>query len=163
MKKLFCAVFIIAMGLFFTSCASIFTKNTYPVTILTRPDGASVAITDKKGDEVFVGSTPAVVPLKSSSGFFSRAEYIVKINLPGYHEYVTTIGAGIEGWYFGNILFGGLIGMLIVDPATGAMWSLDRERINITLEPLVDKQSSLEIWTIDDIPAEYKDQLVRIN
>jgi hypothetical protein len=31
----------------------------------------------------------------------------------------------MDGWYIGNILFGGLIGILIVDPLTGAMWKLD--------------------------------------
>lgn len=31
----------------------------------------------------------------------------------------------MDGWYIGNLLFGGLIGMLIVDPATGAMYKLD--------------------------------------
>jgi hypothetical protein len=30
----------------------------------------------------------------------------------------------MDGWYIGNILFGGVIGFLIVDPATGAMWKL---------------------------------------
>lgn len=31
----------------------------------------------------------------------------------------------MDGWYMGNLLFGGFIGFLIVDPATGAMWKLD--------------------------------------
>lgn len=30
----------------------------------------------------------------------------------------------MNGWYIGNLLFGGIIGLLIVDPATGAMWTL---------------------------------------
>lgn len=34
--------------------------------------------------------------------------------------------AGVEGWFFGNILIGGLVG-LIVDPSTGAMFSYDNE------------------------------------
>jgi len=30
----------------------------------------------------------------------------------------------MSGWYWGNILIGGLIGMLVVDPLTGAMYKL---------------------------------------
>jgi hypothetical protein len=29
----------------------------------------------------------------------------------------------------GNIVFGGLIGLLIVDPATGAMWKLEETQV----------------------------------
>jgi hypothetical protein len=31
----------------------------------------------------------------------------------------------IDGWYWGNLLIGGIIGMVFVDPLTGAMWKLD--------------------------------------
>lgn len=39
----------------------------------------------------------------------------------------------MDGWYFGNILFGGLIGFLIVDPATGAMYTLKPDTLNVHL------------------------------
>ena len=32
--------------------------------------------------------------------------------------------ATIDGWYWGNLFLGGILGMLAVDPATGAMWAL---------------------------------------
>ena len=41
----------------------------------------------------------------------------------------------VDSWYFGNILFGGLIGMLIIDPATGAMWKLP-ENVSTDLSPI---------------------------
>lgn len=149
----------------FSSCASIFTKSTYPVSINTTPADATVTITDKKGNEVFVGQTPTVVKLKSSAGFFSKAEYQIKLSLNGYEEKVMTITSSIEGWYFANILLGGIIGMLIVDPATGAMWSLDTENISTTLKPKSNNSdtASLEILNINDIPESLRDQLVRIN
>lgn len=37
-----------------------------------------------------------------------------------------TLTTGPSGWYVGNVVFGGLIGLLIVDPATGAMWGISR-------------------------------------
>jgi hypothetical protein len=39
----------------------------------------------------------------------------------------------LSGWYFGNILIGGLIGLLIVDPLTGAMYDLEPENIEQSL------------------------------
>ena len=43
------------------------------------------------------------------------------------------IDGAINGWYFGNIIFGGLIGMLAVDPATGAMYTLSPKEVLATL------------------------------
>ena len=37
-----------------------------------------------------------------------------------------------NGWYLaGNFIFGGLLGWLIVDPATGAMWNLKPHHTSI--------------------------------
>jgi hypothetical protein len=38
-------------------------------------------------------------------------------------------------WYVGNILFGGLLGFVFIDPATGAMWVIEPKNLNITLQP----------------------------
>ena len=42
-----------------------------------------------------------------------------------------TRDAYLNGWYIGNVVFGGLIGLLIVDPETGAMWRLDENPIGV--------------------------------
>ena len=39
----------------------------------------------------------------------------------------------LNGRYFGNLLLGGVIGTLIIDPATGAMYKLETEFLNETL------------------------------
>ncbi|MCG2921469.1 hypothetical protein KZ305_25620, partial [Escherichia coli] len=39
----------------------------------------------------------------------------------------------LNGWYFGNIIFGGLIGILVVDPMTGAMFTLSPKDVNAVL------------------------------
>ncbi len=50
--------------------------------------------------------------------------YKIKFSKAGYGDQVVVVRGKLDGWYFGNILFGGLIGMLIVDPITGKMWKL---------------------------------------
>lgn len=163
-KKIYLPLFLVVAALSFSSCASIFTKSTYPVTINSNPSGADILITNKGGKEVFVGQSPAVVKLKSSYGFFSKAEYTVKLSSPGYEDKLITIGADIEGWYFGNILIGGVIGMLIIDPATGAMWKLDTEEINTTLKQTnAADTKTLNIMDIKDVPEDMKKHLVKID
>jgi hypothetical protein len=51
---------------------------------------------------------------------------------------MVTVDTRLNGWYIGgNLVFGGLVGWLIVDPLTGAMWTIDNNDINITMQPLM--------------------------
>ena len=126
-----CTVALCALLL--TSCASILSKSTYPVTFDTNPSGAHLVIRDKNGGAMFDGNAPTTITLPASAGFFSGARYTVEATMPGYAAATGTLEAGLDGWYIGNILFGGLIGILIVDPATGAMFKLD-DRVTIELQ-----------------------------
>ncbi len=157
------AVLLTAMFLF-SSCASIVSKSTYPLSINTSPSNAQVSITDQKGTEVFKGSTPATVNLKAGAAFFVKSEYQVKLSSPGYEEKIIPVTFGIDGWYFGNIFLGGIIGMLIVDPATGAMWKMETSAINETLAPTLSSQNAeLKLIDINEIPENLRASLVRVN
>ena len=165
LKFLKSAAILIVSIFLFSGCATIFTKTTYPLFVNTEPSGAKVVITNKKGLEVYSGNTPATMKLKSSSGFFSKAEYYLKFSLQGYDTKIVTVSSSIEGWYWGNILLGGVLGMLIIDPATGAMWKLDTKYVNETLNPSVGSMNNpeLRILDINNIPADWKGYLVKIN
>ena len=70
----------------------------------------------------------------------------------------------MDGWYIGNILFGGLIGMLIVDPATGAMYNLpDRVDINLDQDASSDDQMTLNIDTFESLSPQQIARLVPID
>ncbi len=85
-----------------------------------------------------------MLTLDASNGFFRTARYDVEATLPGYNSGQASISAGLDGWYVGNIVFGGLIGFLIVDPATGAMWKLDdRVVVNLGASPAAELASAL--------------------
>jgi hypothetical protein len=70
----------------------------------------------------------------------------------------------LDGWYFGNILLGGVIGMLIIDPATGAMYKLDTEFLNETLSVSTasTNKEELKVLEINEIPSEWTNHLVMI-
>lgn len=151
-----------ALVLFSTSCASIVSKSSYPLTINSAPTDARVSITDDKGMTVYQGNTPATVDLKAGSGFFKKASYQVVISKEGYDERLIPVNFKLDGWYFGNILFGGFIGLLIVDPATGAMYKIETEYIseNLSQSTTSTQQQGLEVYAIDDIPAAWREHLV---
>lgn len=150
-----------------SSCASIVSKSDWPVRIASTPDGADVTITDiTDGRKVHVAKTPTSCTLSSRSGFFKGRTYKVDIAKEGYATQTTEIRSVINGWYIGNLLFGGLIGLLIVDPATGAMWTLDNKDINLILEKKMasapNDQGSFSIVSLKDVPENLRDKLVRV-
>ncbi|HVU59145.1 MAG TPA: hypothetical protein VHD83_28980 [Puia sp.] len=151
----------------FGSCASIVSKSVWPLELNSNPEGARVTITNRKGDVVFNGTTPGRVELKASAGFFKKESYSVKLELDGYTPMTIPVECKVNGWYWGNILFGGFIGWLIVDPATGAMYKLNRPGIDAMLQKnttgSVNTERSLKISSIGDIPKDMRGQLVRIN
>ena len=118
----------------------------------------------KKDKDVFKGQTPATAILKSGAGYFSKAEYQVKLSSPGFEEQIIPINFKLNGWYFGNILIGGILGLLIIDPATGAMWKLDTPPLNVTLNKstAISNAPTLQIVDIANIPSNVKEQLVRV-
>ncbi|HSK13490.1 MAG TPA: hypothetical protein VK907_09760 [Phnomibacter sp.] len=146
-------------------CASIVSKSNYPIDIRTEPTGATVVITDKRGVEIFRGNTPATTTMQASSGYFSKGAYEVKITAPGYEPRTLPVVFSIDGWYFGNLLLGGLLGMLIIDPITGAMWKLKDPAIYEKLTRVGGDQTvtpSLQIMGIDHVSDDIKNQLERI-
>jgi len=161
MKKITLIILCSTLCVLFSSCASIFTKSSYPVAISSTPEGANISIVNKKGEEVYVGKTPATVQLDASSKYMSGEKLTVTISKLGYEEQKVYIHSKIEGWYWGNILLGGLIGMLVVDPLTGAMYKLDTKTINVTLEQT--NTAQLQIIDINTLSADQRKDLVKLN
>ena len=157
-------VILMTAVVFLSSCATIVSRTTFPVSINSTPN-AQISITDKYGKQIYLGNTPTVVPLKSGAGFFTKAEYQVKFSSPGYNDKIVPILFQLNGWYFGNILFGGLIGLIIVDPATGAMWTIETQFLNETLTPTAAASITpeMKILDISQIPESWKSHLVQIN
>ena len=151
--------------LLLSSCASIVSKSSWPITINSSPSEAKISIKDKKGIEIYTGNTPATLKLKSGAGFFSKARYQVTFEKVGYDKKVVPVEFKLNGWYFGNIIFGGPIGLLIVDPATGAMFKLETEFLNETLSKSVANVDTKELKLLDinKIPSEWKNHLILVS
>ncbi len=107
-----------------SGCATIAGNSTYPVTISSLPSESKFIVTNEGGKEVHSGTTPSTVTLKSGAGYFDGEKYSIKYSKDGYSDGLSVIDSSLSGWYIGNLLFGGLLGMLVIDPTTGAMWKL---------------------------------------
>ena len=153
-------LFVIITCAFLSSCASIVSKTNWPVSIDSKPEGVHVSIINKRGNEVFTGKTPFVTKLKSGSGFFTKESYTVVMTYNGIEKRTINLECSINGWYFGNLIIGGLIGMLIVDPATGAMYKLDRKEVYEVFKE--NSTSQLKVLDINNIPLEWKTNLIEL-
>ena len=110
-------------GLFvFQSCATIVSGSRQTIKFNSVPASATVYI-----NEVEVGKTPVEQNLKRNQ------EYEVLIKMDGYKNYKTTLTKKFNEWYVGNILFGGIIG-LVVDPITGAIYKLSPNEVMTRME-----------------------------
>ena len=165
MKAKWIVAVLLLPVLFLTGCATIVGKDVFPVTINSNPDGANIVIVDESGKKMFSGTTPTTISLAAGQSYFHAKTYSITFSKPGYTEQYATVKATLSGWYFGNILFGGLIGLLIVDPISGKMWKLQPDvTANLSQKlALNTDQPTLKIMTLSQVPERLRKHLVRIN
>jgi len=100
-----------------TGCASIMSGTSQNVSVQSRPDGAKATFYNRKGEAVSSQQTPFMISLKRFE------KYRLKIEKEQYEPLEVQLKKDLNGWYLGNVIFGGVLGLLIIDPGTGAMWS----------------------------------------
>jgi hypothetical protein len=154
-----------ALAVALSGCATLFNGQSQAITITSAPEGAQVTVSNRAGQRVHVGETPVTLTLKRGAGYFKSEVYTLAFSKPGYADQQMTIRGSTSGWYFGNILLGGLIGMLAVDPATGAMYSLPKS-VTASLEAqdtvgAID-EARLQIVSMESLSAEQRAQAVRL-
>lgn len=164
MKMLKMTAAIAAVSLV-TGCATIVGDKEQSITINSSPSNANVLITDERSMEVHSGNTPTTVQLRKSDGsYFGGKTYTVELSKDGYESRTMMINSSPNGWYIGgNILLGGLIGWLIVDPLSGAMYNLTPDSINASLGESVataeDGDSEITLVLVEDVPSHMLDKM----
>lgn len=151
--------------LFFCSCGTILRGKRQIIGISSSPDGATIIINGKvhktiisegkvmkvmheecrtiwcagdhaeDDDEIIVGGkkqpskTPVTINLKR------KKNYIIQVKKEGYIPESRTITRKTSPWIIGNILFGGIIG-LVVDFRMGGAYNLNPENLHFNLKPI---------------------------
>lgn len=128
--KVIVGVAAVVAAMSVSGCATVIKGTQQNIGITSTPDGASVEIYDKRAQNVVTAVTPATVRLRRKDG-----PYRVEVSAPGYQTQTVEIRRSVGGWYIGgNALLGGFIGWLIVDPLTGAMWTLKPDNFHANLQ-----------------------------
>ncbi len=115
------AVAVVGLVAALSGCASIMNGTRQAVGISSSPTAATVT-----ADGVSQGRTPVVAQLAR------KDNHIVRIELEGYQPFEATLTRSVSGWVWGNIVFGGLIG-LAVDAISGGLYKLTPEQVTATL------------------------------
>jgi len=152
---------IVSASLALSGCATIFNGQSQTVVIASKPEGANVSVTNRAGEAVHAGMTPVTLTLKRGHGYFKPEIYTIKFEKTGFDTREVVITGSTSGWYIGNLLFGGLIGMLAVDPVTGAMYvfpdRVDQELSAASVKTSSDTRS-LQVVSFDTLSADQRAQ-----
>lgn len=113
-----------------TGCASIVSGTKQKIKIASTPTDSNISITqfDTNLESPFwSGKTPATVKVNR------KKSYLVKITREGYQPAEISIQyKSMNGWVWGNIVFGGIIGA-VIDTVDGAAYKLGPDDINVQL------------------------------
>lgn len=136
--RFFLTISILVGAFVLSGCATIVSDKKYPATFNSSPSGATVTITNENDRKVQRDTTPFTTTLSASDGYFDSMDYTVRFEIPCYEPVEIQLDTSLDPWYWGNLGFGGLIGFLIVDPASGSMWEIDPS-YSVALTPVNDQ------------------------
>lgn len=150
------------------ACSSIVHSGNRNIIVNSNPTGAKVTVFKNGTTEaVHSGTTPITLSLDPRGGYFKGQAYTLKFELTGYKPTDVEIRPEMSGWFFGNILFGGLIGMIVVDPLTGSMWNLTPDKIEHTLTTeqasLIKNRTGFVVILASQLTENEKASMVKIN
>lgn len=115
--------------LVYTSCATIVASGPDNVPVSTNPNGARVYV-----DGNLVGQTPTTISLNRKS------EGIIRLELDGYEPVTIDRDKVLNGWFLGNVILGGLVGVAI-DLITSNQGKYSEQAVYAQLTPIMDKHS----------------------
>lgn len=154
------AVALLAAATMTSGCASIASGGDQKVAFSSNPSDARVTVTDRNGSVVFSGATPAEAQLRRGAGFFKAQSYTVKFEKAGYKTQEVILSSTANGWVFGNLFIGGLIG-LVIDGATGAIFGVTPGDVSVSLKD--GGSADLSIRMLDQLTPEERATLVPIS
>ena len=159
-------VLAVASVALLSGCASIVHGGPRKISMATEPPGASVKIYDRDGKEFVTGTTPFVAKLPVKYRYFQGQNYRVVFELPGYKSAEVQLVPTLSGWYLGNLLIGGLLGMVVIDPLTGSMYNLSPNKIEQKLTPTeaeLLRQGGIKVVALSQTTTNERANMVRIN
>ncbi len=117
---------IISLGLvaaMVSGCASIIHGSRQDIRVVSNPSGAVVRVNLNNT----ATTTPGVLNLNRK-----EIAYVLTFEKQGYKPVEVSLRRTIDGWLFGNIIFGGLIG-IVIDFSSGSAYKLTPSEVETVL------------------------------
>lgn len=145
---------VLALALL-TGCATIVGGGANQgVTLQSTPEGASYTIHSSSGIQMGQGTTPSTVRLPRKN------EYQIQITMPGYQPQTTALIRGTNGWIWGNLVFGWVLGFAI-DFLTGSSYTLEPSLVQVTLQEAdADMYAIVKLFEEDTVVAEKRLRMI---
>lgn len=124
-------IVLLLVGVMFqTGCATIVQSGPDQIQVRSNPEGADVHL-----NGVFVGKTPTMVSIRR------KDDALIEIKKEGYETMTVDRHKVLAGWFLGNILIGGGIG-IAVDLIAHNQGKYSEDPIMVTLQDGGSKKSA---------------------
>ena len=148
--KIQTCIVLAAVQLFCVGCATLTKGSTQTVTVNTDPPGGSCTLSREGKEVAVINPTPGSIAVEKASASLS-----VLCRKSGYQDSAGSFASEFQSMTFGNILFGGVIG-IVVDAASGAINKYP-DMVTITMVP----EEFADAWTRDQFFESMKATLLR--
>ena len=138
-------IILLASILFLASaCTTIMSGKTQEMTFDSEPQGVEVNVSGK-----VIGRTPTTVQLDK------KKDQTLTFSLEGYKTQTRNLATTVDPWFFGNVIFGGLIGST-TDAITGSIHKYAPNQYYVTMV----KKTGYATNTYSSKKAEVKEFIV---
>jgi hypothetical protein len=121
MKKIVACIITVSFIFTVIGCATIISGRNQDLPVISNPSGARVIVNGVQQQ------SPCTLVLDRK-----QPMYQVRVEKDGYEPVEITLRKGVNGWIWGNLLFGGIIGV-IVDLCTGSVHKFTPTELEVNL------------------------------
>ena len=121
LKFMWSSTAVIMVAVVMAGCCSIICGTSQEVAVSSNPGRATVKVNGQ-----IKGKTPVTLDLKRNKS------HRIRIELDGYQPYGVALKKRVNAWVLGNIIFGGIIG-LVIDAVDGAIYTIKPDTIQAIL------------------------------
>ncbi len=148
---------ILLVAALLAGCASIIHGSRQDVRVTSVPSGAVVRVNLNNQ----ATTTPGVLTLNRK-----EIGYVLTFEKQGYKPVEVSLRRTVDGWLFGNIIFGGLVG-IVIDFASGSAYKLTPDEVSTVLTQMnislkdTKKGDLLVVVDLERLPKQARERIAR--
>jgi hypothetical protein len=141
-RRLVLGIILVVTTMVAQGCATILGGGTsQAVSVASDPVGARFAIKSSSGLQMASGNAPQAVRLPRKN------EYQVEFTAPGYQTQSVVLTKGVNGWIWGNLVLGWIVGFAI-DFISGSAYKLEPAQVQIAMVRAADGSGTMQLYGV---------------